>query len=109
MIYYHKRNLIGLTLIFIKKLNLFIKNKQKHTHSNMSSTLWKKALVDHLINTTKSVNVMLRNQQIQQIVRIPHELNTIEEIDNLSRELNNAIKFPYLRYMTRKTNPYFDR
>ncbi len=75
----------------------------------MSSTLWKKALVDHLINTTKSVNVMLRNQQVRDIVKIPHNINTIEDVNKLSDEINNAIKFPYLRYLTRQNNPYFDR
>ena len=75
----------------------------------MSSTLWKKALVDHLINTTKSENVMLRNQQVRDIVKIPRDINTIEDVNKLSDEINNAIKFPYLRYLTRENNPYFDR
>lgn len=65
------------------------------------STLWKKALVDHLINTTKSVNIMLRNQEIKQLVRIPRDLNTIEDINRLSNEINSAIKFPYLRYLVK--------
>ena len=65
------------------------------------STLWKKALIDHLINTTKSVNIMLRNQDIKQLVRIPCSLNTIEDINRLSREINSTIKFPYLRYMVK--------
>ena len=65
------------------------------------STLWKKALVDHLINTTKSVNIMLRNQDIKQLVRIPRDLNTIEDINLLSQEINSAIKFPYLRYLVK--------
>ena len=65
------------------------------------STLWKKALVDHLINTTKSVNIMLRNQEIKQLVRIPRDLNTIEDINLLSQEINSAIKFPYLRYLVK--------
>ena len=75
----------------------------------MSNALWKKALVDPLINTTKSVNVMLRNQQGRDIVKIPRDINTIEDVNKLSDEINNAIKFPYLRYLTRQNNPYFDR
>ena len=70
------------------------------------STLWKKALVDHLINTTKSVNIMLRNHDVKQLVRIPPDLNTIEEIDRLSHEINSAIKFPYLRYMVKDQSSY---
>ena len=70
------------------------------------STLWKKALIDHLINTTKSVNIMLRNNEVRQLVKIPRDLNTIEDIERLSQEINSAIKFPYLRYLVKHEYPY---
>ena len=75
----------------------------------MSNTLWKKALIDHLINTTKSVNIMLKNQEVRQLVKIPRDLNSIDDINMLSTEINNAIKFPYLRYMVKDYQPYREK
>ena len=64
--------------------------------------IWKKVLVDHLINTTKSVNVMLRNKNVRQLIQIPKELDNIDDINKLSKDLNNAIKFPYLCYLPKE-------
>ena len=60
----------------------------------MSSTLWKKALVDHLINTTKSVNVMLRNQQVRDIVKIPRDINTIEDVNKVTAPFEATLTNP---------------